>query len=77
MIYNETQNDVMQNNTRVYKGPNYNSNNSKISRTKNIIKSENNNNYQEITEFNSQEDLIFLKKLKPTKSFEPNTKIKK
>ena len=43
MIYNETQNDVMQNNTRVYKGSNYNSNNAKISRTKNIIKSENNN----------------------------------
>lgn len=39
MIYNETQNDVMQKNIRVYKGPNDNSNNSKISRTKNIIKS--------------------------------------
>ena len=71
---NEVRNEEMQKNNRAYKGINYNSNNIKIPRRKNKIKSDSNNNYQEIKEFKSQEDLIFLKKLKPTKSFEPYLK---
>ena len=77
MIYNEAQNNVIQNNNRIYKGSNYNANNAKIPRRKNKIKLDNNNNYQEITEFKSKEDLLFLSKLKPTKSFEPYTKNQK
>ena len=71
---NEVRNEEMPNNNRAYKGINYNPNNIKIPRRKNKIKTDNNNNYQEIKEFKSQEDLVFLKKLKPTKSFEPYIK---
>lgn len=58
---NEVRNEEMQNNNRAYKGINYNPNNIKIPRRKNKIKTDNNNNYQEIKEFKSQEDLVFLK----------------
>jgi len=71
---NEIRNEEMPKNNRAYKGINYISNNIKIPRRKNKIKSDNNNNYQEIKDFKSQEDLVFLKKLKPTKSFEPYIK---
>ena len=71
---NEVRNEEMQKNNRAYKGINYNPNNIKIPRRKNKIKTDINNNYQEIKEFKSQEDLVFLKKLKPTKSFEPYIK---
>ena len=71
---NEIRNEEMPKNNRAYKGINYISKNIKIPRRKNKIKSDNNNNYQEIKDFKSQEDLVFLKKLKPTKSFEPYIK---
>jgi len=77
MSNNEPHEKSTQNNVRFYKGPKYHLNNIKIPRRKNIIKSDNNNTYQEIAEFNSQEELIFLKKLKPTKSFEPLIKNQK
>ena len=62
MICNGNQSDAIQNNIRLYKCSNFYSNNINIQSRTNEIRSDNNNNYQEITEFKSQENLICLKK---------------
>ena len=60
--------EQLQNNNRIMKRINYNSNNVKIA-SKNKLKSENNNS--DNVEFKSQDNLIFLKNNRPIQNIEP------
>ena len=71
MNYNNEEEREHLKNNKSLKSLNYN--NIKISKKKYKIKSEN-NNYPEIVEFKSQDNLIYLKETKPIQNLEPYIK---